>query len=149
MLEGVILKELNKNLDSRGWLAECFRSDELNMLHLPVMSYVSMTLPQISRGPHEHLFQTDYFCFFNSLFKVHLWDNQKTSKTYGHESIFYLGEANPAILIVSPGIIHGYKNVGDKEGLVLNFPNKLYRGLGKKESVDEIRHEDLIPKKVI
>jgi len=26
--------------------------------------------------------------------------------------------------------------------MVLNYPDKLYRGQGKKEEVDEIRHED-------
>ena len=26
--------------------------------------------------------------------------------------------------------------------MVLNYPDKLYRGWGKKEEVDEIRHED-------
>ena len=27
-------------------------------------------------------------------------------------------------------------------GMVLNYPDRLYKGSGKKEEVDEIRHED-------
>jgi dTDP-4-dehydrorhamnose 3,5-epimerase len=39
-------------------------------------------------------------------------------------------------------VVHAYKNVGGSEGIVLNYPNRLYAGRGKKEPVDEIRHED-------
>ena len=39
-------------------------------------------------------------------------------------------------------MVHAYRNVGNAEGWVLNFPNRLYKGPGRKEPVDEIRHED-------
>jgi dTDP-4-dehydrorhamnose 3,5-epimerase len=39
-------------------------------------------------------------------------------------------------------VVHAYKNVGNKVGWVLNFPNRLYKGDGGKDTVDEIRHED-------
>ena len=45
-------------------------------------------------------------------------------------------------VIIPPGIVHGYKNVSRKPGLVFNGPNRLYAGQGKKEPVDEVRHED-------
>jgi dTDP-4-dehydrorhamnose 3,5-epimerase len=45
-------------------------------------------------------------------------------------------------VIVPPGVVHGYKNIGDKPGWVFNAPNRLYAGRGKQEPVDEIRHED-------
>jgi dTDP-4-dehydrorhamnose 3,5-epimerase len=32
--------------------------------------------------------------------------------------------------------------VGASEGTVVNLPNKLFAGKGKKEPVDEIRHEN-------
>jgi dTDP-4-dehydrorhamnose 3,5-epimerase len=35
--------------------------------------------------------------------------------------------------------------VGTVPGLVFNAPNRLYAGYGKKEPVDEIRHEDASP----
>jgi dTDP-4-dehydrorhamnose 3,5-epimerase len=45
-------------------------------------------------------------------------------------------------VVVPPGVVHGYKNISDRDGMVLNYPDKLYKGWGKKEEVDEIRHED-------
>ena len=55
---------------------------------------------------------------------------------------FLLGEDNPGILLVPPGVVHAYQNVGPKDGLVLNLPNRLFAGRDKQEPVDEIRHED-------
>jgi len=46
-------------------------------------------------------------------------------------------------VIVPPGVVHAYRNVSDEPGWVFNFPNRLYRGPGRSEPVDEIRHEDL------
>jgi dTDP-4-dehydrorhamnose 3,5-epimerase len=52
------------------------------------------------------------------------------------------GEENPLAVIVPKGVAHGYKNVGTVDGMVINCPNRLYMGQGKKEPIDEIRHED-------
>ncbi|HPZ81645.1 MAG TPA: dTDP-4-dehydrorhamnose 3,5-epimerase, partial [Candidatus Atribacteria bacterium] len=51
-------------------------------------------------------------------------------------------EGHPLRVVIPPGIVHAYQNRGEKSGLVLNFPNQLYRGWGKKEEVDEIRWEE-------
>jgi dTDP-4-dehydrorhamnose 3,5-epimerase len=39
-------------------------------------------------------------------------------------------------------VVHAYRNVGGEPGLVFNCPDRLYKGPGRKEPVDEIRHED-------
>jgi dTDP-4-dehydrorhamnose 3,5-epimerase len=43
---------------------------------------------------------------------------------------------------VPPGVVHAYRNVGDDDAFVLNFPDRLYAGKNKAEPVDEIRHEE-------
>lgn len=141
-IEDVVIRELNKCPDKRGWLAECFRSDELPKRLLPEMAYVSMTLPGVSRGPHEHFHQTDYFVFFSSNFQIYLWDNREDSPTYRKKMALKAGKTNPAIIIVPPRIVHAYRNIGTNCGLVLNFPNRLYAGKGKQSKVDEVRYEN-------
>ncbi|MDH4226272.1 MAG: dTDP-4-dehydrorhamnose 3,5-epimerase family protein [Deltaproteobacteria bacterium] len=144
MIEGVIVRSLAKHSDSRGWLSEFFRADELDASLMPVMSYMSMTKPGVARGPHEHIHQTDLFCFVGpSTFKIYLWDNRKGSKTHGEKMTLTAGEGEPKAVIVPPGVVHAYKNVGTMDGLAFNGPNKLYKGPGKTEDVDEIRHEDI------
>src|SRR5436190_2002763 len=84
-IEGVIWRPLKKFHDPRGWLCELYRNDDLPAEYIPVMCYVSVTEPGVARGPHEHVDQADYFCFFGpSSFKMYLWDNRPQSKTYGH-----------------------------------------------------------------
>jgi dTDP-4-dehydrorhamnose 3,5-epimerase len=141
-IHDVVVKDLTKYVDERGWLTELFRSDEIAGEYMPQMEYVSMTLPDIARGPHEHVAQADYFAFIGpSNFKVFLWDNRKDSPTYMTRHIVFAGEDAPRTVIIPPGVVHAYRNVGGKPGMVINFPNALFAGKGKREPVDEVRHE--------
>src|SRR6185369_8734907 len=142
-INGVVVRKLVRNLDSRGWLTEIFRSDELDEEFFPAMSYISSTNPGVTRGPHEHWDQADYFCFIGpSNFKLRMWDNRPDSETYGNVMTVFAGEDAPKAVVVPKGVVHAYKNVGPSVGIVVNLPNRLYAGQGRAEPVDEIRHED-------
>jgi len=141
MIKDVIIKNLQKNSDERGWLTEIFRSDELGG-YQPVMSYVSSTKPGVVRGAHEHKFQADGFVFLGpGTFELYLWDRRESSETSGEQIKIEVGENNPTLVIVPPGVVHGYKCIGDKDAWCINLPDKLYRGENKSEEVDEIRWE--------
>lgn len=142
-IHDVAVKPLGKFLDERGWLAELYRSDDLDAGVMPTMAYISMTQPGVARGPHEHVDQTDYFCFLGpSNFKVYLWDSRPDSPSFGVKQVLYAGIDAPTALVVPPGVVHAYRNVGMDNGIVFNAPNRLYAGPGKREPVDEIRHEE-------
>lgn len=143
VIDGVIWKTLKKYHDSRGWLCELFRFDEVPEEFRPVMAYISATEPGVARGPHEHADQADYFCFLGpSDFKVFLWDNRPKSPTYGRRQVRIVGESDPAALIIPAGVVHAYRNVGSTQGITFNCPNRLYKGWNRAEPVDEIRHEE-------
>ena len=142
-IKGVVVGKLAKAFDSRGWLAELFRSDQIAEEFFPAMAYISATEPGITRGPHEHVDQADLFCFIGpSNFKLRMWDNRDDSETFRCMTTLIVGEDNPASVLVPAGVVHAYQNVGLVEGIVINCPNRLYRGVDRKEAVDEIRHED-------
>ena len=142
-IEGVDVRASARHADSRGWLIEVFRSDEMQPDLAPLMGYVSVTHPGVARGPHEHKEQTDLFGFVGpGTFKIKMWDNRKASPTYGHTRTLVVGEKNPVVVVVPPGVVHGYRNVSPVDAFVLNFPNRLYAGKGKKSPVDEVRHEN-------
>lgn len=146
-IDGVIIRPLRLFNDSRGWLMELFRHDELEQDRWPVMTYVSQTLPGVTRGPHEHIDQTDGFAFIGpSDFKLFLWDTRLHSTTRGRRMIVsVVGESNPISAWIPPGVVHAYRNIGTIPGLVFNAPNRLYAGYGRKQPVDEIRHEQADP----
>ena len=142
-IDGVVFNALSAHTDSRGWLVELYRIDELSDEHHPVMAYISETLPGVARGPHEHVEQTDYFAFIGpGDFTLYLWDARAGSPTYGNCARLLVGESNKQSVIVPPGVVHAYRNTGNVPGWVFNAANRLYAGHGRREKVDEIRHED-------
>lgn len=143
-IQDVVVYPLKKFVDERGWLAELFRHDEIMEEFYPAMAYISVTEPLTQRGPHEHVDQADLFCFIGSgNFKLRLWDNRQDSPTFNYIMTLYVGADNPQAVIVPKGVVHAYKNVSTTEkGVVINCPNRLFMGEGKKEEIDEIRHED-------
>ena len=142
-IQDVVVYPLKKFVDERGWLCELFRHDEITEEFYPAMAYISVTEPNTQRGPHEHVEQADLFCFLGaSNFKLRLWDNRENSPTFKNVMTLFVGADNPQAIIVPIGVVHAYKNVGSEKGVVINCPNRLYMGAGKREEIDEIRHED-------
>lgn len=141
MIKGVVIKKIKQNEDGRGWLAEIYRSDETGFR--PVMSYISVTNPGVIRGPHEHKEQSDCFVFIGpGDFELHLWDRRERGDAKNEYLKIEAGENNPVLVVVPPGVVHGYKCVGSRNGWCINLPDRLYRGKGKKEETDEIRWEN-------
>ena len=69
-------------------------------------------------------------------------NNRENSSTYGEKMEVMVKQDKPTTVIIPANIVHAYKNIGKTPGLVINFPNKLFAGWGKKEKVDEVRHEN-------
>lgn len=142
-IDGVVIHPFKKYIDERGWLAEIFRHDELPDGFRPAMSYVSLTLPGVLRGPHEHVNQADLFAWVGpGDFKLSLWDNRPSSPTFGNRMEVGMGANNPGSAIIPKGVVHCYRCISVEPGLVINCPDQLFAGEGKRQPVDEIRHED-------
>ena len=145
VIDDVRIIPVQRFCDDRGWLAELFRQDEIDpaLVLVPVMAYISYTLPGIARGPHEHREQEDFFMFIGpGSFAVYLWDGRDGSPTQHIRQVVHAGEKTACSIRVPPGIVHAYKNIGDTPGLVLNLPDRLYAGFRRQEKVDEIRYEN-------
>jgi len=141
-IDGLIFKAVQRHEDARGWLLELFRVDEVAAELHPRMAYVSQTLPGVLRGPHEHAEQADHFIFAGpGDFRLTIWDNRAASGTYRHRQVVVVGQSNPTAVIIPPGVVHAYRNIGAEAAWVFNFPNRLYAGEGRRQPVDEIRHE--------
>ncbi|MBN1589896.1 MAG: dTDP-4-dehydrorhamnose 3,5-epimerase family protein [Pirellulales bacterium] len=142
-IDGVTIEWLDSHVDHRGLLVELFRHDELHQNEWPVMAYLSQTKPGVVRGPHEHREQTDVFVFLgNGQWRVYLWDHRADSVTRGRRQRIDVEQDEWLRVVVPPGVVHAYQNVGSKPAWVFNGANRLYAGEGRKSPVDEIRHED-------
>src|SRR6266849_9955920 len=100
-IKDMVVRELRKFDDRRGWLTELFRHDELAAEFFPAMAYISSTSPGVTRGPHEHVDQADLFCFLGpSNFKLRMWDNRRESETFGNMMTLVVGAEDPKTVLV-------------------------------------------------
>ena len=140
-IEGVVVSDITKRHDGRGMLAEAWRQDEAFTGYQPAMCYLSETQQMQTRGPHEHAKQSDLFVAIGpGCFIFNLWDNRPDSHSYGCMQQICAGADCPKAILVPPGVVHGYACL-QGPGIIINLPDTLYGGTGKKEAIDEIRYE--------
>jgi dTDP-4-dehydrorhamnose 3,5-epimerase len=141
-LPGVRVEALPVFKDARGSLHELYRQDEIPAGFGPVMACSSWSLPGVARGPHQHVGQDDYFTFAGpSNFRVYLWDDRPGAAGPAKGWVIDTGEQAPSHIYVPRGVVHGYQNVGQTAGLVVTVTSLLFKGQGRRDPVDEIRHE--------
>ncbi len=125
MIEGVRLRPLVRHVDERGSLTELLRSDWPEFRRFG-QATVTVNDPGVIRAWHWHERQTDLFVVVSGMVKLPLYDARDGSPTRGELNEFFLGDDNFAALVVPPGVYHGYKTVGAKPALIVNFPDQLY-----------------------
>lgn len=127
MIEGVENRTLQVNADERGHLVELFRTDWAVYDPEPAMSYYSLTYPGIIRAWHRHTRgQVDHFVCPLGRIKVGIYDDREESPTQGEQQTFIIGEHNQQLIRIPGGCWHGFKAIGDKPALLVNFPTNLY-----------------------
>jgi dTDP-4-dehydrorhamnose 3,5-epimerase len=142
-VKGVVFFDLEFNRDARGSIVEMFRNDLLDEVNFPKMTYMIHTLPGVVRGPHEHIHQSDFLCFMGpGDFELILWEKSGTYPFRPYDERHVVGENRPVAVIIPPGVVHAFKNISDRPGVVYNAPNRLFEGPGRCYPVDEVRHEE-------
>ncbi len=97
--------------------------------------YLSLVYPGVVKGWHAHRIQTDNFAIIRGMAKVVLYDGRADSPTRGEVMELFLGEQNPQLVQIPPGVIHGMKGIGTKTAWMLNIPTEPYNH----QSPDEVR----------
>jgi len=144
VIDGVKVKSLKAIPDERGWLMECLRSDDGEMFIKFGQVYVTAVNFGAVKAWHYHKKQCDHLVVVHGMAKVALYDDRGGSPTRGEVNEFFMGDRNPILLRVPPGVLHGMKGISPGETLVLNIPTEVYCH----ESPDEYRlppHTSEIP----
>jgi dTDP-4-dehydrorhamnose 3,5-epimerase len=125
IIDGVKLRKLRVLPDERGRLMEILRSDDPDFRKFGQV-YVTTNYPGVVKAWHYHKIQTDNIACVKGMIKIVLYDARENSATFGVVNEFFIGEHNPVLLIVPPGIYHGWKCVSESESMVMNVPTELY-----------------------
>lgn len=138
LINGVILRQLKINRDSRGLLVETMKESWTDVYHEPEMlfgqSYCSVTLPGYARDEdslHNHpTKQTDRFVVIRGNAVFALYDWRPESPTNGMLNLFLMGEINQDddqyMLLIPKNILHGFCTVGSDPCYLLGFPTHTY-----------------------
>jgi dTDP-4-dehydrorhamnose 3,5-epimerase len=140
MIDGVVVKQLTRHVDERGYLMEILRRDD-ELFQEFGQAYVSACLGGIIKAWHCHRVQTDHFCCLVGNLKVGLYDDRPESSTCGQAQAVVIGELNPALVIIPPLVWHGFMALGTETAIVLNLPTELYNY----QEPDELRRAALDP----
>ena len=125
MIEGVATKRLKVVPDERGHLMECLRNDDELFIKFGQM-YMTTTLPGIVKGWHLHRVQWDNVVCVKGMIKLALYDAREGSATHGEVGEFFIGEHNPVLVRIPPGLYHGWKCVSTEEAYIVNAPTEVY-----------------------
>lgn len=111
MIDGVMVKNLVRHPDERGFFEEMIRvTDPFFSEGFGQVSHSSM-FPGVVKAWHIHKTQVDWWYVVRGTIKVTLYDKREQSKTYKELNEFIIGsdEGKNKIVKVPPGVAHGLK----------------------------------------
>jgi dTDP-4-dehydrorhamnose 3,5-epimerase len=112
-LEGVQVKQLVRHCDERGYLLEVLRDDDELLERFGQTTY-TMTYPGVIKAFHWHKKQHDLWYVAMGEARVVLYDLREESPTCRKTQVIYAGEHKPLLIVIPPGVAHGYQVLGDK-----------------------------------
>lgn len=125
MIQGVKTKKLRVIPDERGRLMEILRCDDDLFIKFGQV-YITTTYPQVIKAWHYHKLQTDNFTVVKGMIKLVLYDPREGSPTKSEVNEFFIGEYNPLLAQVPPGVYHGWKCISEMEAMVINTVTEPY-----------------------
>lgn len=117
-IKGVVIKQLKRFCDDRGFFEEVLRSDE-NLLEKFGQTSYTETYPGVIKAFHWHKLQDDLWFVVRGMAQIVLYDLREDSQTKGTTQVIYAGEDNPVLVVIPKGVAHGYRVLGnEKVGLL-------------------------------
>lgn len=113
MIEGVKTKQIKRFCDDRGFLSEVIKQGEDTFVEVKQTTFTK-TYSGVIKAFHWHKKQTDVWYVALGMAQVVLFDVRSDSPTYKETNVFYMGEDNPVLLLIPPGVAHGYRVLGNQ-----------------------------------
>src|SRR5262249_10252447 len=125
-IEGVRYRLARPVSHHDGHLTEVFRAD-WGLWGVPIVQInLSFTVSGKIRGWGLYRFTIDrLFAAAGSLLIV-CYDARRSSSTFGRVNEFMFGDKNPGLVIIPPGVYHGWQNIGDNDATIVSMPSQLY-----------------------
>jgi len=123
MIDGVQVIRLTTYVDERGYLTEIARAAGGDEPHSVIHQFGQVYLVgDPARGAvrafHKHAELWDWFFISHGSAKFVLKDDRAASPTYEEMMTVVIGEHNPTLLVVPPGVYHGWMALEDDTQMI-------------------------------
>jgi len=123
MIDGVKVVELKTHVDDRGYLIEIARQTDNEEPHAVVHRFgqaylVGDATRYTIRAFHKHAELWDWFFISHGSAKFVLKDDRPDSPTYGEMMTIVTGERSPRLIVVPPGVYHGWMALEDDTQMI-------------------------------
>lgn len=125
IIEGVVIKQLVRHCDDRGFFMEILRDDD-GLLSRFGQASMSISYPGVIKAFHYHERQDDIWFFPVGNAQVVLHDLRENIPTKGVTNVFYMGETNPLLLVIPKGVAHGYRVLGSSPLIITYFTTESF-----------------------
>ncbi len=134
MIKGLEIASLGVHVDDRGYVIELIRATDPYLKKFGQVYIAGTTVKGTIRGFHKHNKLWDYFFIAEGSAKFAFYDDRKNSPTYQKMETIILTQRNPSLIIVPPGVFHGWMALEDNTLLISTASEVYNRG-----KPDEIR----------
>lgn len=144
MIDDIIITPLAQINDERGKIMHMLRNDADHYVGFGEI-YFSCVYPQAIKGWHIHKKMTLNYAVVHGAIKFVLYDDRKSSSSYGQTQEIFMGTDNYCLVTVPPNIWNGFKGLGNDMSIVANCASILHdmEGPGEIDRLDPM--SDAIP----
>jgi len=122
------------HVDDRGYLIEILRQIDPHFIKFGQVYIVGNPVRGTIRAWHKHAVLWDCFFISHGSAKFGLFDDRPESSTYRQTQTVVTGSRNPSLLVVPPGVFHGWVSLEDDTQLI-SIASEVYN----REQPDEVR----------
>jgi len=134
LIKDVAKIDLVAHVDDRGYLIEIIRATDPHFTKFGQVYLVGNFTKRTVRAFHKHNELWDWFFVSHGAAKFVLVDDRKDSPTYKEQNDFVVSSRNPSLIVVPPGVYHGWMSLEDDTQMV-STASEVYN----RESPDEVR----------
>lgn len=119
MIDGVKIIPLKTFLDERGYVRHMLRKTDPHFKQFGEI-YFSVIFPGAIKGWHVHRKMELNYATISGNIKLVLYDDRKSSPTYGELQEIFMGDENYCLVTIPPHVVNGFKAVGNEKAIVAN-----------------------------
>ncbi len=134
MIKDVAKIDLVAHVDDRGYLIEIIRATDPYFTKFGQVYLVGNFAKGTIRAFHKHKVLWDWFFISHGSAKFVLVDDREDSPTYKEMNTFVVCSRNPSLIVVPPGVYHGWMSLEDDTQMI-STASEVYN----RENPDEVR----------